>query len=206
MNSLSNDISIIAVTGLAGHAFGSWAHSPERMWLRDYLPKDAPNARILTYGYPSKLEASTSISILQDYTNAFVHRLIDIRVSAQCESRPIIFIGHSLGCLIIKKALTNLENMGIARSRLPVQAIIFLGAPHRGLNVTALQTLVKGEPIAKLVAELEADSATLTDLNQGFAHVAKNIDILTCYETRSTKTAINVSPIVSEHYLVPIMR
>ena len=186
-------ISIIAVTGLAGHAFGSWAHSHERMWLRDYIPKDVPNTRVLTYGYPSKLQASTSVSILQDHTNTFVHRLIDMRESAQCESRPIIFVGHSLGCLIIKKALTGVENMGIARSRLPVRAFIFLGAPHRGLNVTALQTLVKGEPPSKLIAELEADSATLTDLNQGFAHVAKDIDILTCYETRSTKTAINVS-------------
>ena len=108
----ANKNSIVAVTGLAGHAYGSWAHSPERMWLRDYLPKDAPNTRILTYGYPSKLQASNSTTILQDHTNTFVHRLIDVRESGQCESRPIIFIGHSLGCLIIKKALTSLESMG----------------------------------------------------------------------------------------------
>jgi hypothetical protein len=192
---LANENSIIAVTGLAGHAYGSWAHSPERMWLRDYLPKDAPNTRILTYGYPSKLQASNSITILQDHTNTFVHRLIDVRESGQCESRPIIFIGHSLGCLIIKKALTGLESMGITRSRLPVRAFIFFGAPHRGLNVTALQTLVKGEPTEKLVDELKAESATLTDLNQGFSHIARDIDILTCYETRSTKSAINVNSI-----------
>ena len=85
---LADHNSIIAVTGLAGHAYGSWAHSTERMWLRDYLPKDAPNARILTYGYPSKLQPSNSVSILQDHTNTFVHRLIDMRESAQV--RPFI--------------------------------------------------------------------------------------------------------------------
>ena len=82
--------SIIAVTGLAGHAFGSWAHSDEQMWLRDYLPKDAPNARILTYGYYSKLQGSYSVSILQDHTNKFVHMLIDMREEGQvsyCLSR-----------------------------------------------------------------------------------------------------------------------
>jgi hypothetical protein len=71
------------VTGLAGHAFGSWAHSDEQMWLRDYLPKDAPNARILTYGYYSKLQGSSSVSILQDHTNKFIHMLIDMREEGQ---------------------------------------------------------------------------------------------------------------------------
>jgi hypothetical protein len=84
MHSISaDDGSIIAVTGLSGHAYGSWAHSPERMWLRDYLPKDAPNARILTYGYQSKLQASDSVSLLQDHTNKFVDRLITTRESAK---------------------------------------------------------------------------------------------------------------------------
>jgi hypothetical protein len=71
--------------------------------------------------------------------------------------------------------------------------IIFLGAPHRGLNVTALKTLVKGEPSEKLIDELRPDSGTLTDLNRGFVHIAGDIEILTCYETRPTKTAILVS-------------
>lgn len=59
--------SIIAVTGLAGHAFGSWKSKgrPE-MWLRDFLPESIPNARILTYGYDTKLPGSQSeASILE---------------------------------------------------------------------------------------------------------------------------------------------
>ena len=74
--------SIIAVTGLGGHAYGSWSHSDERMWLRDYLPKDAPNARILTYGYQSALQ-SDSISFLEDHTNKFVHKLVDMRDASE---------------------------------------------------------------------------------------------------------------------------
>jgi hypothetical protein len=78
--------SIIAVTGLSGHAYGSWSHSDERMWLRDYLPKDAPNARILTYGYQSSLQ-SDSISILEDHTNKFVHKLVDMRDASEVSKR-----------------------------------------------------------------------------------------------------------------------
>lgn len=53
------------------------------MWLRDYLPRDAPNARILTYGYYSQLQGSDSVNILQDHTNKFVHSLIDMREEGQ---------------------------------------------------------------------------------------------------------------------------
>ncbi|OBT63835.1 hypothetical protein VE03_06602 [Pseudogymnoascus sp. 23342-1-I1] len=181
---------IIAVTGLGGHAYGSWSHSDERMWLRDYLPKDAPNARILTYGYQSALQ-SDSISFLEDHTNKFVHKLVDMRDASECESRPIIFIGHSLGCLIIKKALTGIGPMGIPMSRLPVRAIIFLAAPHRGLNIDALQTLVMGQASEGLINELRSESPTLRELTNRFRDIVEdNIDLLTCYEQRPTKTVV----------------
>ena len=78
-------------------------------------------------------------------------------------------------------------------SRIPVRDIIFLAAPHRGLNITALQTLVRGKETEQMVLELKSESPTLTWLNQGFTRFARDIDILTCYETKPTKTAIDVS-------------
>lgn len=59
--------SIIAVTGLSGHAFGSWkAKGRADMWLRDFLPPSVPNARIMIYGYDTKLPGSQSeASILE---------------------------------------------------------------------------------------------------------------------------------------------
>ena len=83
------EYSIIAVAGLAGHAYGSWACSPEQMWLRDFLPRDAPNARILIYGYPSRVQNSDSRSILGDFANTFVNSLIVMREDAEVsEHRP----------------------------------------------------------------------------------------------------------------------
>jgi hypothetical protein len=73
-----------------------------------------------------------------------------------------------------------------------VRHIIFLAAPHRGLNITALQTLVKGEATQELVGELREGSPTLNNMNQKFIHVARDIDILTCYENKKTKTLIHV--------------
>lgn len=94
--------SIIAVTGLAGHAFGSWrSRKTGKMWLRDILPTDLPHARIMTYGYDTKLTGSKCNARISDYAREFLATIIDAR--REDPHRPIIFIGHSLGGLLIKE-------------------------------------------------------------------------------------------------------
>ena len=86
------------------------------------------------------------------------------------------------------------NSVGIYTSRLPVRAIVFLGAPHRGLHTAALETLVNSRQTEDMMRELKSESPTLTELNDKFRHVAKDIDILTCYELKPTKTAVQVCP------------
>lgn len=59
------------------------------MWLRDYLPKDVANARVLIYGYPSQLQGSASSGVLADYTNNFIHRLLSMRELAKVSIYPV---------------------------------------------------------------------------------------------------------------------
>ena len=109
------EIDIIALTGLAGHAFGSWAASPH-MWLRDFLPEDLPRARVLLYGYDSNLVGTQSKHILTDLSSNFVVKLHTMQSQSQSELRPIILIGHSLGCLIIKDALISMRSYPVHHS------------------------------------------------------------------------------------------
>ena len=108
---------IIAITGLAGHAFGSWAASQHHMWLRDFLPRDFPRARILLYGYNSQLAHSQSRSIIADFTSNFIAKFRTMRSQSRSESRPTVLIGHSLGCLIIKGALVEMGSYSFHSSR-----------------------------------------------------------------------------------------
>lgn len=69
--------SVIAVHGLAGNAFGSWAVRAQRSeeytcWLRDFLAEDLPNIRVVTYGYEARLDRTTTVSRLTDYRRAFL--------------------------------------------------------------------------------------------------------------------------------------
>lgn len=89
--------SIIAVHGLNGHAYGTWAHSKagqssfETMWLRDLLPDAIDEARILVYGYNSALLGSnTSVSSVKDFALDLLQRIMDdridqVRVSIMCK-------------------------------------------------------------------------------------------------------------------------
>lgn len=110
--------SIIAVTGLAGKAFMSWQYEDGSMWLRDGLPSELPRARVHIYGYDSTLQESISTAPLEHFTDEFVDLLAIYIGEGQlvrtlhrpattslrlCQRRPLILIGHSLGCLIIKK-------------------------------------------------------------------------------------------------------
>ena len=93
----------------------------------------------------------------------------------------------------IPQALSDVNgSVGRYSSRLPVCAIVFFGAPHRGLQTTALETLVKSQPTEEMLRELRARSPTLIELNDRFRFVANDIDILTCVELWQTKTAVEV--------------
>ena len=77
--------SVIAITGLGGHAFGSWRSrfSTERpldrpMWLRDFLPQRFPDARVMTYGYGSSLRVS-GVANITDYRRGFIQCLLNSR-------------------------------------------------------------------------------------------------------------------------------
>jgi hypothetical protein len=71
------------------------------MWLRDCLPEDLPGVRIFTYGYDSALQSSTSTSSLMDFARQLLNAVH--RARAGDSSKPILFIAHSMGGLIVKQ-------------------------------------------------------------------------------------------------------
>ncbi|KAL5349520.1 hypothetical protein ACLOAV_005815 [Pseudogymnoascus australis] len=185
------DVEVIAVTGLAGHAFGSWKpRGSPYMWLRDFLPAEIPNARILTYGYDTKLPGSQSTASIVDLSRKFLESVKTIQ--KQCEDRPIILIGHSLGGLVIKEALAQAAE-GSPDDRKIFRlcyAVIFFGVPNRGLESSSLNSMVKGQPNEDLVRNLHPDSSFLSLLHQRFLDkfVLEDSKIICIYETNYTAT------------------
>lgn len=67
------------------------------MWLRDFLPDNVPEARILVYGYNSALLGSnTSVSSVKDFAHDLLQRIIDDRAD---QVRYLIFSGINADAL-----------------------------------------------------------------------------------------------------------
>lgn len=63
---VANRLSCLAISGLGGHAFGSFKEKDgSYMWLCDSLPYHLATARIIIYGYESQLHGSQSFQGLE---------------------------------------------------------------------------------------------------------------------------------------------
>ncbi|KAJ5908474.1 hypothetical protein N7495_001156 [Penicillium taxi] len=84
-------------------------------------------------------------------------------------SVPSIFIAHSLGGLTVKEALLqesdNPEPGTIIHN---LYGALFFGVPSHGMETTALEAMIRGQPNESLVRSISPESETLTDLSQKF--------------------------------------
>ncbi|CEJ93269.1 hypothetical protein VHEMI08874 [[Torrubiella] hemipterigena] len=144
----SHQIDIVIVPGLGGHAFGSFkGKGSDHMWPRDALPQELKYnglgvARIILYGYPSSLLDKDSTQDISTISLTLSQSLAELRGKHGAAPRPIIFIGHSMGGLVIKKALVFLGTSSNAEAVQLFHAcrgVAYFGVPHNGMNMDRLK-------------------------------------------------------------------
>jgi hypothetical protein len=72
------------------------------------------------------------------------------------------------------------------------RAIVFFGAPHRGLDTEALRTVTQGKPTEEMIRDLGPTSWLLLSLNDMFRAISDSVVLISCYETNETPTTIEV--------------
>ena len=98
---LSSLFSIVFVHGLQGHATETWATS-RLCWPKDLLPTDLPAARIMTFEY-NTLVLNEPPPQIRDLAMSLLDSLTIKRRLNRAGSRPLIFVAHSLGGLLVKR-------------------------------------------------------------------------------------------------------
>lgn len=136
--------SVVAVHDLDEDLRGAWTDPHTGvLWLRDLLPDDALVARVLTFGYTGS-PSSFFIDPLEEPVTPIARNLISYlrsdRANAQCEQRPIIFVCHGMGGIVVKKALmlskgrTNYQIHYDHSIFTCTAAILFFGTPHAAID------------------------------------------------------------------------
>ncbi|KAK3331734.1 hypothetical protein B0T19DRAFT_413885 [Cercophora scortea] len=156
-------------------------------WPRDLLPTTFPSARVLTYGYDTHirhrlgpvLNSTTVYDIAGDF-------LVALEAQRRSEpSRPLLFVAHSLGGIVVKEMLRRAKN---CQSRQPhlhqicgaTVGIMFFGTPHggadpRGLLLSVAKTLIKAAGFyvnEQIVNALLPSSERLRELRDEFGPIA----------------------------------
>ncbi|KAH6641222.1 hypothetical protein F5144DRAFT_482650 [Chaetomium tenue] len=179
----------IAISGLASHPFGSWQPRGDDktfMWIRDVAPMYVPGLRTILYGYDTKLAGSHSFQGISHLALGFISQ-IRANGGALDHARPLVFLAHSLGGIVLKDALCRLANSqdnSLERKILTrCKGAIMFGVPNLGMEQSHLLTLVQGHSIEHLVQDLSRESATygyLSRLERSFAGIS-NLGEMTFY-------------------------
>ncbi|PHH75427.1 hypothetical protein CDD80_2380 [Ophiocordyceps camponoti-rufipedis] len=190
-------LDVVAISGLGGHAFGSFKErGGSHMWLRDALPHDLKSestdkkmARVMTYGYESAVEKSQSVDNLEDLATGLHSSLLTLASSAQM--KPIIFIAHSLGGLIMLITLAKSKQEDDKRLVKAVYGIVFFGVPHDGMDISSLIPMVGDGPNRFLVESLNRINSQILSMQQRDFHksLGSESEIVCFYETRQSPTA-----------------
>ncbi|KAL7910598.1 ankyrin repeat-containing domain protein [Trichoderma velutinum] len=139
------DLDIVFVPGLGANPEDSWKSSKTDFnWTThaDGLQRDFPRARLLLYMYDSAWTGQ--LKVKQFMGNIAMGLLVGLRSKREsCQRRPIVFIGHSMGGLVVAKAITLADSR---RDLFPIMfeattACIFFGTPFSGAPVAAVAAM-----------------------------------------------------------------
>lgn len=170
------DADIVFVHGLTGDRERTWTHqSKSEPWPKIFLPPHLSYSRILTFGYDAYVlkRSVAATNQLVDHSTDFLSALTSLRDVTESATRPLIFIGHSLGGLVCKDAILQSRNSAEPHLRNVFQstkAIAFLGTPHRGSDLAKWAKIP-----AKTLGVLKSTNTDLLSVLQTSSEVLRRI-------------------------------
>jgi len=238
-NNLSNwGVDVVFLHGLMGGVFYTWRQQDtdnqrefseyqvsendySYCWPRDWLAEDSNHVRVIGCDFDSYISQWGGSCPTQSFKQSLKERSEDILSKLQeagVGNRPVIFVGHSMGGLIIKKMLVEAKSSQDPTRRQVAEntkGVVFYSTPHKGSQIAKLNSLVKYLLFPSVeVQELEMGNPALLDLNKDFKDVVgqTHTKVISFGETLATRhLGVDLTfvppessdPGVGEFYTVP---
>ncbi|KAG0648834.1 Kinesin light chain [Hyphodiscus hymeniophilus] len=208
-------VDIVAVHGLYEGQIETWTDPDSRIcWLRDLLAHQIPEARILAYGYEahaSNSDGEGSSDRILAHAYSLMSELNSNRYPFATR-RPIIFICHGLGGILVKQALacSNTSRSKQVDHRraffTSTYAILSLGTPHGGMSEEVLRAEAKMPPggeLSQISQALIEGSEVLQDINEQFSSLMKKFRIYFLWEQHQSNLGSSQGYVVAENSAAP---
>uniref|UniRef100_A0A7M4G2N2 Protein SERAC1 n=1 Tax=Crocodylus porosus TaxID=8502 RepID=A0A7M4G2N2_CROPO len=200
---------ILFVHGLMGAAFKTWRQQDidpsldekasegeedySECWPKTWLASDCPALRIVSVEYDTHVSDWKAKCPVEAHRKSIAYRsneLIKKLRAAGIGERPLVWVSHSMGGLLVKKMLVDAsKNPEMDKIVNNTRGIIFYSVPHHGSRLAeySLNARYLLFPSAE-VKELSKDSPALKELNDDFLSFAKDkkFPVLSFAETLPT--------------------
>ncbi|KAL8376726.1 hypothetical protein RB595_007715 [Gaeumannomyces hyphopodioides] len=205
------EVDIVLVHGLNGEPKRTWTAKDNGVyWPADLLPPSLKgrHANVLVYGYnadvySNRKDKSPSDNFIHIHAQTLVAKLSVYRRSEETSRNPIIWVAHSLGGILVKRALlysNDLQNKDQEPLRsiyVSTYGIVFLGTPHTGSNLAVWGTVLQAmsdavvpkgifETESVLLRTLKKDNETLQAINNHFLDIYQRFRIHMVHENFKT--------------------
>ncbi|KAH8881365.1 hypothetical protein GQ53DRAFT_773323 [Thozetella sp. PMI_491] len=138
-------------------------------WPLELLPASCPHGRVFTWGYHTLVVDRKPLRLQYDifaHARELLIELAGIRDTNKTIDRPIVFIAHSTGGLLVKEVLrlSDLDTDGVLKPIvLSTLGVIFMACPQRASENSKLSEAVRN--MASITLKVEADDIGLKELS-----------------------------------------
>lgn len=136
-------LDVVFVHGLGGDSWTTWMSDKEDMgtFWPGWLSEEFPETGIWMLGYAAESSQWKEASMpLADRSN----QVLDLLEIEGLGQRPLMFITHSMGGIVVKQLLRNADSFGVERFesiRNQTRGIAFISTPHSGANIANFAAL-----------------------------------------------------------------
>uniref|UniRef100_A0A8C2TAA9 Protein SERAC1 n=1 Tax=Coturnix japonica TaxID=93934 RepID=A0A8C2TAA9_COTJA len=197
---------ILFVHGLLGAAFKTWRQQDidqpvdkkasevqeeySQCWPKTWLASDCPTLRIISVEYDTRLSDWKAKCPVETSIAYRSNELLEKLRAAGIGERPLVWVSHSMGGLLVKKMLVDAsKNPEMDKIVNNTRGIIFYSVPHHGSQLAEYSISARYLLFPSVeVKELSKDSPALKVLNDEFLSFAKDkkFTVLSFAETLPT--------------------
>ncbi|XP_041038807.1 protein SERAC1 isoform X4 [Carcharodon carcharias] len=184
---------VLFIHGLLGAAFKTWRQKDHsdmenkdtnytECWPKTWLAADCPSLRILSVEYDSHLSDWRSKCPMENERKSLAYRgreLLTKLKAAGVGDRPVVWVAHSMGGLLVKKMLLDASEDPEMRSVVQnTQGIVFYSVPHSGSRLAEYSVSARFLLFPSVeVKELSKDSPALRELNNNFTKFIREHEV-----------------------------